>query len=220
MGFYFYSFTCFFFPQLPTLFPPGKGPFASLARVSFLHHFYFRLIDMSFFKDRGVAMGKPHCNSSICNFRSCTYRMSATVAHASGSERWVMFPGLIFRFCFLPCNSVLIRGKCLFLITVADASGRLWQICFRGKSSAWDFCSPISPKPSQISLFIVRIILSLFIFTKEEAHVIAWLHWWIIFLLWDHACKFLVLNRWLVRQIMAGLVSAFSKWLMVKIPER
>jgi hypothetical protein len=27
------SFTFFFFPQLPTLFPPGKGPFASLARL-------------------------------------------------------------------------------------------------------------------------------------------------------------------------------------------
>jgi hypothetical protein len=32
-----FSFTFFFFPQLPTLFPPGKGPFASLARVSILH---------------------------------------------------------------------------------------------------------------------------------------------------------------------------------------
>ena len=32
MGFYFY-FYFLFFPQLPTLFPPGKGPFASLARV-------------------------------------------------------------------------------------------------------------------------------------------------------------------------------------------
>jgi len=27
--------------------------------------FYFPLIDMGLFKDRGVAMGKPHCNSSI-----------------------------------------------------------------------------------------------------------------------------------------------------------
>ena len=36
-----------FFPQLPTLFPPGKGPFASLARVSILHHCFcnFRLIE-------------------------------------------------------------------------------------------------------------------------------------------------------------------------------
>ena len=29
--------------------------------------FYFPLIDMSLFKDRVVAMGKPHCNYSICN---------------------------------------------------------------------------------------------------------------------------------------------------------
>jgi hypothetical protein len=63
MGFYFLFFL--FLPLLPTLFPPGKGPFASLARVSILHHFYFPLIDMVLFKDRVVAMGKPHCNSSI-----------------------------------------------------------------------------------------------------------------------------------------------------------
>ena len=31
--FLFISFYFFLFPQLPTLFPPGKGPFASLARV-------------------------------------------------------------------------------------------------------------------------------------------------------------------------------------------
>jgi len=68
-----FSFLLSLFPQLPTLFPPGKGPFASLARVSNLHHFYFLLIDMGLFKDRGVAMGKPHCNSSICNFRFCTF---------------------------------------------------------------------------------------------------------------------------------------------------
>jgi hypothetical protein len=60
-----FAFVSFFFPQLPTLFPPGKGPFASLARVSILHHFYIPLIDMSLFKDRVVAMGKPHCNYSI-----------------------------------------------------------------------------------------------------------------------------------------------------------
>jgi hypothetical protein len=35
-----FSFFFFYFPQLPTLFPPGKGPFASLARVSIFHHFY------------------------------------------------------------------------------------------------------------------------------------------------------------------------------------
>ena len=62
---FFYSFTFFLFPLLPTLFPPGKGPFASLARVSIHHHFYFPLIDTGLLKDRGVAMGKPHCNSFI-----------------------------------------------------------------------------------------------------------------------------------------------------------
>jgi hypothetical protein len=35
-----FSFFFFYFPQLPTLFPPGKGPFASLARVSIFYHFY------------------------------------------------------------------------------------------------------------------------------------------------------------------------------------
>ena len=98
-----FSFYCFFFPQLPTLFPPGKGPFASLARVltstnfiycpqshaymspslksggpflfllpSSPHHcagwvsfFYLHFIWVSLFKDRVVAMWKPHCNSSI-----------------------------------------------------------------------------------------------------------------------------------------------------------
>ena len=35
-----FSFIAFFFPLLPTLFPPGKGPFASLDRVFNLHHFY------------------------------------------------------------------------------------------------------------------------------------------------------------------------------------
>jgi hypothetical protein len=65
MGFlFFFLLFFFFFPQLPTLFPPGKGPFASLARDLNLHHFYFLLIDMSLFKDRVVAMGKPHCNFS------------------------------------------------------------------------------------------------------------------------------------------------------------
>ena len=33
-------FSYFYFPQLPTLFPPVKGPFASLARVSIFHRFY------------------------------------------------------------------------------------------------------------------------------------------------------------------------------------
>ena len=43
-----------------------------------------------------------------------------TVAHASGSERYVFFPLLIFCFCLFlfPCNSVLIRGKCFCFLSV------------------------------------------------------------------------------------------------------
>ena len=91
-----FSLTFFFtfFPQLPTLFPPGKGPVASLVRVSVTrplllqlssywaadvnplvlalsfsyYSFFFSLIDMRLFKDRVVAMGKPHCNYSIWTF--------------------------------------------------------------------------------------------------------------------------------------------------------
>ena len=31
--------------------------------------FYFLFIDVGVFEDRAVAMGKPHCNRSICTFR-------------------------------------------------------------------------------------------------------------------------------------------------------
>jgi len=85
-----FAFVSFFFPQLPTLFPPGKGPFASLARVPvsppppsspslksggpfFILSFYFPLIARGLFKGEVVAMGKPHCNYSIWNLRFCTY---------------------------------------------------------------------------------------------------------------------------------------------------
>jgi len=68
------------------LFPPtSTGAFATFVLLSggcksagahptpfSYSFFYFPLIDMGLFKDRGVAMGKPHCNSSICNFRFCT----------------------------------------------------------------------------------------------------------------------------------------------------
>ncbi len=40
LAFFFFYFI--FFPQLPTLFPPGKGPFASLARGYIFHHFCLR----------------------------------------------------------------------------------------------------------------------------------------------------------------------------------
>ena len=93
-----FSFFIFhFFSLLPTLFPLGRGPFASLARdqpspfafvilanagihawfsfYAFPCHsvanasvFYFLFIDASVFKDRAVAMGKPLCNHSICTF--------------------------------------------------------------------------------------------------------------------------------------------------------
>ena len=36
---------------------------------------------MSLFKDRVVAMGKPHCNYSIRNFRFCT-RFNVNFAYA------------------------------------------------------------------------------------------------------------------------------------------
>ena len=121
-------FSFFFFPQLPTLFPPGKGPFASLARASTFHHFYlmpssppfffYRAADVnplvlalflflilsfylpfiwgSLFKDRVVAMRKPNCNYSICNFCS-TFR-----AYSSASFR--VFP------CSSVANLLLLLG--------------------------------------------------------------------------------------------------------------
>ena len=62
MGFYFY-----FLPPTPNpLFNAFKPTHcAGWVCLSNLHHFYFPLIDRGLFKDRGVAMGKPHCNSSI-----------------------------------------------------------------------------------------------------------------------------------------------------------
>ena len=56
------------------LLPPffiERCPSADARPVPFYYSsFYFPFIDMSLFKDRVVAMGKPHCNSSICNFCS------------------------------------------------------------------------------------------------------------------------------------------------------
>ena len=95
---FFSLFFSFFFSLLPTLFPLGRGHFASLARgqpspfafvilanagihswfsfYAFPCHsvanasvFYFLFIDVGVFEDRAVAMGKPHCNRSICTFR-------------------------------------------------------------------------------------------------------------------------------------------------------
>ncbi len=55
-----------------TLSPPAALVTLAYAGVHSYFFFYFPLIDMGLFKDRVVAMGKPHCNYSICNFRSCS----------------------------------------------------------------------------------------------------------------------------------------------------
>jgi len=86
--FYFpFYFLLLSFSQLPTLFPPGKGPFRFARPPSSLHRyplthiafkpihcvgwvisFYLPFIDVGMFKVRAVAMGKPHCNRSIRTF--------------------------------------------------------------------------------------------------------------------------------------------------------
>ena len=53
------------FPPTPNPLPSGKRALRFASPGFNLHHFYFPLIDVGLFKDRGVAMGKPHCNSSI-----------------------------------------------------------------------------------------------------------------------------------------------------------
>ena len=50
---------------LMTLSPPAALVTLAYAGVHSYFFFYFPLIDMCLFKDRVVAMGKPHCNSSI-----------------------------------------------------------------------------------------------------------------------------------------------------------
>ena len=141
---------------------------------------------MSLFKDRVVAMGKPHCNYSICNFRSCT-RFKVNFAYAefhswllismdSPLSRGMTEPGRFapralvtftsrhrhLRVCggpvfLLPAHfdsvsllllpSVKFRAlpwQCFCLITVAHASGSersvlfpwLFLLLFRGSASA------------------------------------------------------------------------------------
>ncbi len=102
MGLRLLLFFCFFFLFFlfflhhPTLFPLGRGHFASLARgqpssfafvilvnsadpsLVFLlcfsvanasaFFFSFLFIDAGVFEDRAVAMGQPHCNRYICTF--------------------------------------------------------------------------------------------------------------------------------------------------------
>ena len=41
--------------------------------------FYFLFIDVGVFEDRAVAMGKPHCNRSICTFRLWNMRFCRPV---------------------------------------------------------------------------------------------------------------------------------------------
>jgi hypothetical protein len=67
MGFYFYFY---FIPfSSPNSQPSSQchkaHPLRWVGLPSNLHHFFFSLIDMGLFKDRVVAMGKPHCNYSI-----------------------------------------------------------------------------------------------------------------------------------------------------------
>ena len=115
-----------FFSLLPTLFPLGRGPFASLARgqpsplaivilvYTGIHPWFsfrvfpcssvanassfFLFIDAGVFEDRAVAMGKPHCNRSICTFRLWIMRFCY---HCECGD-----PCLVF----LPCFSVKFRG--------------------------------------------------------------------------------------------------------------
>ena len=79
----------------------------------------------------------------ICNKKLCSPPQERTVAHASGSECSVLFP----------CNSVLIRGKCLCLFLFP------WLLSFpcnsvliRGKSSA-SACSSFRVTASVFSVF-------------------------------------------------------------------
>ena len=67
LSFSFSFFYIFFLPPTPNPLPSGKRALRFASPDFNLHHFFLSLIDMSLFKDRGVAMGKPHCNSSICS---------------------------------------------------------------------------------------------------------------------------------------------------------
>ena len=78
-----FSFLSLFLPPTPNPLINDRKPTHCAGRVclSNHHHFYFTLINISLFKNRGVAMGKPHCNYSICNFGSCT-RFNVNFAYA------------------------------------------------------------------------------------------------------------------------------------------
>jgi len=68
VGLFLFSFAFFFLsflPPTPNPLPSGKRALRFASPASNLHHFFFSLIDMSLFKDRVFAMGKPHCNFSI-----------------------------------------------------------------------------------------------------------------------------------------------------------
>jgi hypothetical protein len=54
-----YTFSFIFFLQLPTLFPPGKGPFRFASPGSNLHHFYLLLVDVCLLKTEELRWGTP-----------------------------------------------------------------------------------------------------------------------------------------------------------------
>jgi hypothetical protein len=57
----------FFFPQLPALFPPGRGYFASLARF-FVYPPLLFLLMVLVFRFSAIATGKPRCKLHNSNF--------------------------------------------------------------------------------------------------------------------------------------------------------
>jgi len=71
--------------------------------------FYFLFIDAGVFEDRAVAMGKPHCNRSICTFRLWNMRFYYP------APELVEGSALAPRFCHLrvygdPCLAAYISG--------------------------------------------------------------------------------------------------------------
>ena len=81
-------------------------------------------IDVGVFKDRVVAMGKPHCNHSNCTFGLWIMRFCypvpelvegsnlhlLTVAHASGSDLIILLLISVSPLLLFPCFSVSFRG--------------------------------------------------------------------------------------------------------------
>jgi len=107
LSFYILSFTFFFFRPTPNPLPSGKRAlslrspafqppplsiyivFKPIHCVGWVISFFFSFIDEGLIKDRAVAMGKPHCNRSICTL---------LVLHP---RPWSTSRGILFLF-FLP----------------------------------------------------------------------------------------------------------------------